>query len=318
MNQILSVEQAKPKRKKEKSSGGNGGPLEIKSVLMIFAIVSIIFGVTMIGSASYSMYKNAQIAKVPVEPNIEINHITDKQVQIKVTHTEELSKVTYTWGDTGEQGTISVNGPNATQNIDIPEDGGELKVYAEDVQGRSCTKTQSFTSAKPIEIKFETSGSSVNIIIDSQTELSYMKYHWDNEEEIPVQLDGLYATEQPVEAPKGMHELTVVVVDINNQQEEKTYKVAVINKPEVEVNSDENGNMVITASDELGIKTVEFSVNGKEYVIKYNEIRPSAEDRKTFRFEYPLNDGENNITVKVYNECAIQDVFREITTTLTK
>ena len=51
MNQILSIENSTKK---------NSGPVEIGKVIKFFGIVLIIFGVFMIGSGSYSMYKGTK------------------------------------------------------------------------------------------------------------------------------------------------------------------------------------------------------------------------------------------------------------------
>ena len=51
MNQILATSEATSKKKRS-------GPADIKTVVKVFAIVMIIFGVFMIGTGSYAIYKD--------------------------------------------------------------------------------------------------------------------------------------------------------------------------------------------------------------------------------------------------------------------
>ena len=60
MNQILSVEQPVEKKRKTK----NSGPIEIEKIVRFFAIAMIIFGIVIISSASYAMYKGTQLEKI--------------------------------------------------------------------------------------------------------------------------------------------------------------------------------------------------------------------------------------------------------------
>ena len=60
MNQILSVEQPVKKKRKTK----NSGPIEIEKIVRFFAIAMIIFGIVIISSASYAMYKGTQLEKI--------------------------------------------------------------------------------------------------------------------------------------------------------------------------------------------------------------------------------------------------------------
>ena len=51
MNQILATSEATSKKKRS-------GPADIKTVVKVFAIVMIMFGVFMIGTGSYAIYKD--------------------------------------------------------------------------------------------------------------------------------------------------------------------------------------------------------------------------------------------------------------------
>lgn len=119
-------------------------------------------------------------------------------------------------------------------------------------------------------------------------------------------------TEQTIEAPKGTHTLTVVMVDINNKTETKTQEVKGVTKPKVEITTDGSANFIINASDEEGIKKVEFVINKEEqYVLNLDQVLP-LEQRKEFQYSYPLKDGENNLKVIVYNESNISETYEVV------
>ena len=61
MNQILYTNN--PKRK--------GGPLELKTIYLIFAILCILFGLILVGQASFSMSKESQEGKTNI-PMVQI------------------------------------------------------------------------------------------------------------------------------------------------------------------------------------------------------------------------------------------------------
>ena len=91
MNQILSVEQPVKKKRKTK----NSGPIEIEKIVRFFAIAMIIFGIVIISSASYAMYKGTQLENSQAKPTIYVEDISDSQLKLQVTHNKPLEKVTY-------------------------------------------------------------------------------------------------------------------------------------------------------------------------------------------------------------------------------
>ena len=119
-------------------------------------------------------------------------------------------------------------------------------------------------------------------------------------------------TEQTIEIPKGLHTLTVIVVDINNKTETKEQEVKGVTKPTLNVTTDGSANFVINASDEEGIKRVEFIINETEkYALDLDKVY-SIDQRKEFQYSYPLHDGENKLEVTVYNESGVSETFKAL------
>ena len=91
MNQILSVQNNNNKKKSKNSWGGS--QVDINKVVKFLAITMIIFGTFIIGSASYSMYKQSQQEYAQAKPTIHVEEPSEELVIIKVEHTKDLSKL---------------------------------------------------------------------------------------------------------------------------------------------------------------------------------------------------------------------------------
>ena len=133
--------------------------------------------------------------------------------------------------------------------------------------------------------------------------ISYMTYRWDEEDEKRVEIQD-ESIDEEIEALKGLHTLTVVVVDENNNTDTKQQKINGVAKPKVEVTVDEQKeHFVIKASDEDKISKFSFRLNQDDS----QEYEMDLKDKDFKEIEYILPDslklqpGENIIEVTVYN-----------------
>ena len=140
-----------------------------------------------------------------------------------------------------------------------------------------------------------------------------MTYRWDDEEETKIDINSMQ-TEQTIETPKGTHTLTVVVVDINNKTETKKQEITGVTKPKAEITTDGLEKFIIKASDEEGISRIEFSINNSDKYVLDLQKQLSLEQRKEVEYSYPLMDGENNLTVTVYNESGVSETYKILIT----
>lgn len=303
MNQILSTEV--PKRRKKPST------VEIGKIVKFFAIGLIIYGVFVIGSASYSMYKESQKPVSVAKPVISISSISETEILLEVTHNKELSKVTYTWND-NEPVEIECNGiKRIEQKIEMPSEDSTINVSAIDVNGLEGNLKRQYTKPRNVNIDMQVEGNNIKVKGDSTEQLSYLTYRWDDQEETRLEINDKQF-EQEVPVPVGLHTLTVTVVDVNNNAETKEQEVKGVSKPKVEVTTNGSDKFLIKASDEEGIKKVEFIINETDKNrINLDQVRP-IEERKEFEYEYPLHDGENKLEVRVYNESDVSEVFKAL------
>ena len=298
MNQILSVED----NKKQKKSRNNAGPVEVTTIIKFFAIAIMILGVFIIGSGSYSMYQESKKAYAEAKPTIHVEDLSEQEVFIKVEHTKDLAKFTYYWNN--EKPTeIQCQGKNFEQTIEIITGTNTLNVCATDVTGQETKYQKTYTLAGDISIEFTPEGNNIKVTAEGKNELSYLTYRWDEDEEERIDINYMNI-EQKIEIPKGLHTLTVVVVDINNTTETKKQEVNGVTKPKVEVTTDGADNFIIHATDEQGLQKVEFIINEDEkYML-------NLDGRKELEYPYPLHDGENKLEIRVYNVNNVSEVSR--------
>lgn len=288
MNQILSVEDNKKQKKSR-----NAGPVEVKTIMRFFAIAIMILGVFMIGSGSYSMYQESKKAYAEAKPTIHVEDLSEQEVFIKVEHTKDLAKFTYYWNNE-EPTEIQCQGKNFEQTIEIITGTNTLNVCATDVTGQETKYQKTYTLAGDISIEFTAEGNNIKVTAEGKNELSYLTYRWDEDDEERIDINYMNI-EQKIEIPKGLHTLTVVVVDINNTTETKKQEVNGVTKPKVEVTTDGADNFIIHATDEQGLQKVEFIINEDEkYML-------NLDGRKELEYPYPLHEGENKLEIRVYN-----------------
>ncbi len=295
MNQILSVEQQNIKKGKHTKKADNSTSVSTQTIMKFFAIVIIIFGMCIIGTGSYSMYQQSQMSIAQTKPTINTEESLETEtVTVKVEHTKKLSKFIYYWNDEQPTELQCFEKKRFEQAITIPTGTNTLNVTVTDIKGQETKYQKTYTLAGDITIEFAVEGNNLKLTADGKEELSYLTYRWDEEEEEKVDINDT-SIEQKIEIPKGLHKLTVVVVDKNNQTETKTQEVNGVTKPKVEVTTDGGDNFIINATDEQGLEKVEFIINEDEkYML-------NLDGRKELQYAYPLHDGENRLEIKVYN-----------------
>lgn len=300
MNQILSTSMPMDSKKKQKQK--NGQPIALGSIIKFFGIAILIFGGLLVGVGVYSMTQNpVQQKQENVEPTISIENKTDNTILLKVMHQKNIDRVEYGWNDEEMTVLYGNNGKYLDEEINIPSGNNTLHVLVVDVDGNEATYDKQYERESDINI--EVSGNKIRIKYSGDTMISYMTYRWDEEEEKRVEIQN-ESVDEEIEAIKGLHTLTVVVVDENNNTDTKQQKINGVSKPKVEVSIDEQKeHFVIKASDEDKISKFSFILNQDDS----QEYEMDLKDKDFKEIEYILPDslklqpGENIIEVTVYN-----------------
>ena len=292
MNQILATSNA---TKAKPTPNRGAGPADIKTVVRVFAIIMLIFGIFMIGTGSYAIYKDNEAKNEATTKPVITETLNEDSTAIKlsVTHDKAIDRIEYSWNN-GEVQTITGNGRrNIEIDIEIPGGTNILNVKAIDVQGQEISTDKEYTAEEIINLAI--SGSKLKITAENETQIAYMTYRWDEEEEQRIDINAT-TVDQEIDIPMGEHNLTVILVDINNETITKEQKVKGVTKPNIEIRLDEaKENYLITITDDTGIQKIDVIIRGEERTIESN-------GEKELKYKIGLNEGdENRLEITAYN-----------------
>lgn len=306
MNQILSTSMPMDNKKKKEKKVKTNNPVAINSILKFFAIAMLIFGIFTIGTGAYAVFKNqSEQQEQNLEPSISIEDKDEETILLKVVHKKNIAKLEYRWND--EESTV-VNGNNGKyieKQIKVPSGKNTLHVLVVDEDGKEIPYEKQYE--RESKINFEVSGNKIKITYEGDKKVSYMTYRWDEEEEKTIQINDT-KIDQEIDAIKGLHTLTVIVVDEDNNTDTKVQKINGVSKPKITVAVDDaKQHFVIKASDDEKITTIVFRLNQDDnqyYTLNiadmnYNEIQ--------YILPMELQSGENTIEVTIKNASGVTE-----------
>jgi hypothetical protein len=300
MNQILSVNSDNDRKKNRKSGGG---PIEIMKVARFFAVVLVIFGVFLIGTGSYAIYKeNKDVVEVATSPEITREYKDERTLLIKIMHDKNIATVTYRWNDDAENVIEGNQRKYIEQVIQIPGGVNTLEIVATDENGQSQTYEETFEYDDGIVVEQIENSNNLKVSGEFDKQISFMTYRWDDDEETTISdIDSKVLNEQ-IEIPKGQHTLTIVIVFSNNEQITKIQEVKGVTAPTIEVTVDPNyENITIDVTDEEGLDKIEITLVGESEEENVMQ-RLIAEDNQTeIVYTIPVQEGENKLEIKAYN-----------------
>lgn len=187
---------------------------------------------------------------------------------------------------------------NTVQNSQDPDDNNYIYSPIIDEYEDPLTPVQDDGEDKTNpKIEFSNpTNNHVTVIVTDETELEYMTYRWNEEEEkkiFPSQENMKKITEE-IEVLRGQNKLTVLAVDKagNQYQSVKTYEG--ITKPYVNIVQDGN-DLVIRVKDEEELDYVYYVLNGKEFKLKIQG------GQKEIEYRQAMDEGENRISLQAFN-----------------
>ena len=300
MNQILAVENKKKEKVKTKKIR-TGRPIEIKGIVMFFAVIIMVFGLTLAGQGSYALYKDIDDRKPENIPYVTIGRVNDKAI-VQISSNIEISKLVYSWNN-GEESAIPIGSTNAREEITLLGYDSVLNLTIEDMNGKRVKFQKQYLLTgvditKPVvEIETQDGNDKMKIVAKDETGIAYITYQWEDDEPVTVNADQQGQTEMIVQVPLtvGLKKIQIIAVDTNGNIEEIEREITTsTSRPKMTLRRNKQ-KISIEIEDKDGIKSIKANLNGEEYEI-------TNVNRKKVKVGYLyLREGNNTISVEVTN-----------------
>ena len=299
MNQILMVEDKKKKKRKNLNSSS----IAIKNIVVFFSIAIIVFALCIIGHSSYAIYRDSKGNNVENLAQIDMTRKNDTLL-INVESDYIINKFKYNWKNS-EQTSIIEESKSFEEEIILPNGNNILTIILEDETGIAVTYTKEIILdgvdiIKPSVEIVQAQGASIRINANDETQIEYITYRIDDGEE--VRIDKNNDNDKKIEyivneIPRGEHTIYVTAVDSSGNIEEYESPIIVSSdRPNIKNISvdQQTGKIIIEASDEDGIQSIEVNLNGAIY--QMNDV-----NRKEAAFSLDVQQGKNTISIKITN-----------------
>ena len=312
MNQILLTENFNNKNKKQKEIKTNTN--DIKKIILFFAIVIIVFGVSLSGVFGYKLYKNSKGEQINLsKPEVSLEKFENTaEAYIIAQSNMGLDKIIYSWNNEEEVIKELYGRKEQEEQIEVPDGDNTLHIKVIDLNGQ-VTETVEYFSIDIEKPKIETSvvnGRLKILATTENTDIKYITYKWNNEEEIKVEADSSSnkKLETIIDIKRGKNEINITAVASNKGKETVNKTFNGVNNPVIEVTKD-GSRLYLKISHDLGIKKIEFELNGKQYT--YDENVPSYNpDSKDIEYYFNLIEGENTVIIKATSIEETEAVYR--------
>ena len=301
MNQILYVQ-------KEKKNS----TIEINKIILFFSIAVIVFGVVMLGEGVYGAYKNG-VMQDAIDNAVPVAALDREGQQLKIhaSHIRGIAKLEYNWNnDADTANTIEGNGRTVIiQRLDMPAGTNIINVTVTDVNGKVGKYSKEFFMengkdiAKPT-INVSRVGNNLKVVATDETALSYITYRWNEDDEIKIEPNEAENAkiETEIEILRGQNTFTLIAVDSSNNTTTLEETFLAILKPTLQVYVTQDGYLVMKASHEVGVKQIDFTLNGQAYSVQYPEAPEMI-------YQHPLDVGQNVVTITAYSVEDTQETF---------
>ena len=245
-------------------------------------------------------------------PVVYMNRVNNTVV-IKAEDNIEISKLIYSWNK-GEETILLPNSEKVEEVVLLPNENSVLNVTIVDTKGKETKFMQEWNIEgtdirKPeIEITTDEDIRKITIIARDETEINYLIYKWNEEEEIKINAteNDKLKIQETIDMILGENKLTVKAVDKNGNTETLEKTIIISSKPVIAIKQS-NGKLAVTINDEVGIKKVTLNINGQTYGGNYS-------GKKQLKLNVPLKKGNNTISITAINESDLeQKVVREFT-----
>lgn len=304
MNQILMTEDNNRNYKAKKPKVHSNKPIGTSSIVKVFAILILIFGLALVGNTVYAMMQSAKEAQLNKEPEVTTQR-SGNEVTIIAKCESGIRTMVYSWNDSTEKVIFGRNNTELKQTINIPTGESRLNITIINSKGKQSKFVKNYIQeAKDVTepvIKIDSVNADIKITITDDTALDYVVYKYGDSDEVKITAnpDNPTLIERTIQARPGQYTLKIEAVDKAQNYATKEQDVKGVNKPVIEVTPDPNdpSYIIIKATDEEGLRMISYYINQQEYKTDPN----TSLNTKTFEWRQKVEKGQSNVTVHAYS-----------------
>lgn len=304
MNQILMTEDNNRNYKEKKTKVHSNKPIGTSSIVKVFAILILMFGLALVGNTVYAMMQSAKEAQLNKEPEVTTQR-SGNEVTIIAKCESGIRTMVYSWNDSTEKVIFGRNNTELKQTINIPTGESRLNITIINSKGKQSKFVKNYRQeAKDVTepvIKIDSVNADIKITITDDTALDYVVYKYGDSDEVKIiaNPDNPTLIERTIQARPGQYTLKIEAVDKAQNYATKEQDVKGVNKPVIEVTPDPNdpSYIIIKATDEEGLRMISYYINQQEYKTDPN----TSLNTKTFEWRQKVEKGQSNVTVHAYS-----------------
>lgn len=260
---------------------GENKKMPLKAIV-VFSVLVLVLTIVLVSLLIAGKNKKKQLEskkeKPASNPIIEVKTNGEDKLDIKVTHSEYLESVVYSWNDDVDTEKLYKTGRTkdyTIPNVEIIGGTNTLTVIAKGILGGEAIYKNDFTNNKgkdvgkpEIKLSLEKKGKNIKVVVKDNDALSKVSYKWNEEEEheIELQEDRQSEVSFNIKIIAGKNILHIFAKDNTGNITTVRKEYDGIEAPVLSFNATPDGKAVIlTATHPKGIKSIEYKLNGESF-----------------------------------------------------
>ena len=262
----------------------NNGKLGLNSIVRIFAISMLIFGIALVGNSSISLAKSAKQKANQKIPSVNISR-KGNLLNLSVKSEVPIRSVGFSWNNQDFQYASARQQKQFNMNIKVIDGiDNKLNIAVVDMSNKKSTYHGKYSkeadTTKP-EIVIANEDPKIKITITDDTALNHVTYKYGDGDEQRVEADSNDPSKLEIYIDNVYTEQTELIIEaVDNAQNhaEVTKKVLGTTRPKIEVsNSQEDSSILqIKITDKVNLQKVVIYKNDQRY--DTSEKLPSIND----------------------------------------
>ncbi len=260
---------------------GENKKIPLKAIVVFSALVlvlTIVLVSLLIAGKNKKKQLESKKEKPASNPIIEVKTNDEDKLDIKVTHSEYLESVVYSWNDDVDTEKLYKTGRTkdyTIPNVEIIGGTNTLTVIAKGILGGEAIYKNDFTNNKgkdvgepEIKLSLEKKGKNIKVVVKDNDALSKVSYKWNDEEEheIELQEDRQSEVSFNIKIIAGKNILHIFAKDNTGNITTVRKEYDGIEAPVLSFNATSDGKAVIlTATHPKGIRSIEYKLNGESF-----------------------------------------------------